>query len=156
EVVEIFVAAGRGLAAAHAAGLVHRDFKPDNVLIGRDGRPRVSDFGIVASAGDDGAGEPVPDGSARRRRPAGTPGYMAAEQWVGHPVDARSDQFAFCVALWESLWGRRPFRGATHDELRAAVRAGAPEEPSGGPRVPRKLVAALRRGLSADPAARWP
>jgi tetratricopeptide (TPR) repeat protein len=156
EIVEMFVAAGRGLAAAHAAGLVHRDFKPDNVLIGRDGRPRVSDFGIVASTSEPLAAGSEPTGDAPMHRSSGTPGYMPAEQWAGRPVDARSDQFAYCVALWEALWRRRPFPGETRGELRAAVEAGALVEPPSEPRVPRRLVAALRRGLASDPAARWP
>ncbi|HEY0483779.1 MAG TPA: serine/threonine-protein kinase [Kofleriaceae bacterium] len=166
ELVEIYLAAGRGLAAAHAAGLVHRDFKPDNVLIGRDGRPRVSDFGLVAEAADprDGArvASAITGGAApgvdltSRGSAVGTPAYMAREQWIGATVDARSDQFAFCVALWEGLWGRLPFSGATPGELRAAITAGTLVEPTGPRRVPRWLEAALRRGLAVDPGARWP
>lgn len=160
EIVDMFVAAGRGLAAAHAAGLVHRDFKPDNVLIGRDGRPRISDFGLVCdAAGDAGA---FPEGAPRgtivsnRGSAVGTPAYMSPEQWAGRPVDGRGDQFAFCVALWEALARRRPFAGLTPSEFCAAVQAGAVIEPSGRPSVPRRLQAALRRGLAIDPAARWP
>ena len=110
----MFVGAGRGLAAAHAAGLVHRDFKPDNVLIGRDGRPRVCDFGLVTQSPDR---ADIDDVLASDRddmltaRLFGTPAYMSAEQWAGQPVDARSDQFAFCVALWEALCRSRPFQG---------------------------------------------
>ena len=158
EIVAMFGAAGRGLAAAHAAGLVHRDFKPDNVLLGSDGRPRVSDFGLVRHAGDDAEPPAVPPGADAMLRSCaiGTPAYLSPEQWAGRPVDARSDQFAFCVALWEALWGRRPFQGASSVELRAAIRAGALVEPPRRPRVPRRLQAALRRGLAIDPAARWP
>jgi len=155
EIVAMFGAAGRGLAAAHAAGLVHRDFKPDNVLLGRDGRPRVSDFGLVRHAGGDAAVPPGADAMLRSCA-IGTPAYLSPEQWAGRPVDARGDQFAFCVALWEALYERRPFPGASSGELRAAIDAGALVEPSEGPGVPRRLQAALRRGLAIDPAARWP
>ena len=159
DIVAMFIAAGRGLAAAHAAGLVHRDFKPDNVLIGSDGRPRVSDFGLVVEAsGEAPVLEPAPDGVdvTTRGTAAGTPAYMSPEQWSGRALDARSDQFAFCVALWEALFVSRPFSGATLPELRAAVRAGTIATPPGRPRTPGRLIAALRRGLAADPAARWP
>jgi tetratricopeptide (TPR) repeat protein len=158
EVVEIFIAAGRGLVAAHSAGLIHRDFKPDNVMLGRDGRPRVTDFGLVIQ---DATGELKPDSqdpvtsSSFHGGVVGTPAYMSAEQWAGGAVDARSDQFAFCVSLWEVLFGRRPFTGERVADLRDAVRRGAIGEP-GDRRVPRWLVAALRRGLASDPAARWP
>jgi tetratricopeptide (TPR) repeat protein len=160
EIVEMFVAAGRGLAAAHAAGLVHRDFKPDNVLIGADGRPRVTDFGLVVGAGDDDGEDLIAaaaqDGDATLRGgTAGTPAYMSAEQWTGKPIDARSDQFAFCVALWEALYRRRPFAGARAREIRDAVCAGTIAEPSKRD-VPRWLLAMLRRGLAHDPEARWP
>src|SRR6185295_681534 len=159
EVVETFLAAGRGLAAAHAAGLIHRDFKPDNVLIGSDGRPRVSDFGLVIGTG---SGEDLVELAERsgdatlRGSAAGTPAYMSPEQWDGRPVDARSDQFAFCVALWEALYDRRPFRGTQSQELRDAIRTGVITDPPSGRRVPRWLQAVVRRGLAVDPGARWP
>jgi serine/threonine protein kinase len=104
EVLARFLPAGRGLAAAHAAGLVHRDFKPENVLLGRDGRVRVADFGLAEAAPEPGgklAALPAEWGLV-----LGTPAYMAPEQLRGIAVDARSDQFSFCVALFEALYGR--------------------------------------------------
>jgi serine/threonine protein kinase len=136
QVVRCFVDAGRGLAAAHAVGLVHRDFKPDNVLVGRDGKVRVSDFGLAratqpmpgegpsqqegtASAssvpGHEGRSGPQ-DGSLTGAR-AGTPRYMAPEQWLGAATGPWTDQFSFCVALWEALYGELPFAGTTPDAL---------------------------------------
>ena len=146
EVVAMFVAAGRGLEAAHRAGLVHRDFKPENVLIGRDGRPRVSDFGLAAR--ELAAADPA-------LAPAGTPLYMAPEQWSGGAVDARSDQFSFCAALWRAVWGEGPFAGNRTEALRAAVLAGELRTPTRRG-VPRWLGRALVRGLALDPGARWP
>ena len=113
EVLAVFVAAGKGLAAAHAAGLVHRDFKPDNVLVGHDGRVRVSDFGLAHRAAEPAERVAILDGEERGRRStaalAGTPFYMAPEQLVGERVDARSDQFSFCVAICAALTGAHPF-----------------------------------------------
>ncbi|MBK8239619.1 MAG: serine/threonine protein kinase [Deltaproteobacteria bacterium] len=154
QVLEVFLDAARGLAAAHAAGIVHGDFKPDNVLVDRRGRVRVADFGlsraVPATAPDDvtsGGATPVPGF-------IGTPLFMAPEQFAGLPPDARSDQFAFCVALWTAVFGARPFVGTSVVELAASVTAGALVEPPAVPRVPRGLRRALRRGLAVDPAWR--
>lgn len=157
EIVETFIAAGRGLAAAHAAGLLHRDFKPDNILIGRDGRPRVADFGLVRSfVNDDLLSAPAcPSADLdARQRASGTPRYMSPEQWDGRRLDTRSDQFSYCVALWEALAGDRPYRGSTLAELRAEVALG----PAliGASKIPRRLRAILRRGLDPDATRRWP
>ena len=116
EVADRFLAAGRGLAAAHGAGLVHRDFKPQNVLIEPDGHVLVADFGLVtewdpATA----AAEPAPLETTVR----GTPAYMAPEQATGKRVDARADQYSFCVSFWEGLCGRIPVDDETRDHTPA-------------------------------------
>ena len=145
EILEVFDAAGLGLAAAHAAGLVHRDFKPANVLVGRDGRVRVGDFGLV-----DGGSAPSPG------ELVGTPYFIAPEQFRGEPADPRSDQFAFCVALYRALYRAHPFSGATVAELAASVTAGRLRPPPRGARVPRWLARIIARGLSPAPAQRYP
>ncbi|HSS01300.1 MAG TPA: serine/threonine-protein kinase, partial [Kofleriaceae bacterium] len=145
-ILELFRAAGGGLAAAHDVALIHRDFKPDNVLVGRDGRVRVVDFGLArAVAGEDSLG-PLAIGSDATVSGlvAGTPAYMAPEQFAGAELDARADQFSFCVALHEALFGARP----------ADERAPIPLRTPGGTRVPTRLRAALLRGLAPDPASR--
>ncbi len=158
EVLSLFVQAGEGLAAAHRAGLVHRDFKPANVLVGADGRPRVTDFGLVRHEaggdeglpGDGGSGDP---GEALTRAGAapGTPAYMSPEQLAGREVDARGDQFSFCVALHEALYGLRPFDA----RARGAARWSRVPVPR-GPRLPGSVRAALERGLALEPEARFP
>ncbi|MBA3456260.1 MAG: protein kinase [Deltaproteobacteria bacterium] len=158
-IVAAFVAAGHGLAAAHAAGLVHRDFKPSNVLRSHAGKIVVTDFGLArADQIDDGArassSEPTSE-STRTRTGAilGTPAYMAPEQWTGGPIAATTDQFAFCVALWEALARERPYRGETLEELRTAVLTSTPRAID---KIPRPLRAILRRGLEREGAQRWP
>ncbi len=158
EVVAVFVAAGRGLAAAHRAGLVHRDFKPTNVLMGLDGRPRVADFGLVSSGSERSTtGEDAADfaGDGRLTRAGslvGTPRYMAPEQLRGETALPASDQFAFCVALYEAVFGAPPFDGSSPPELREAIER--------GPNVPsrswptRRLFALLEKGLRANPSGR--
>src|SRR5262249_49150408 len=141
-IIEAFIAAGRGLAAAHAAGIVHRDFKPHNVLRSREGRIVVTDFGLAREA--DGAVAvalelTLPAGTytpATTSTPSsvagltmtgalfGTPAYMAPEQWSGGAVTPATDQFAYCVALWEALTGERPYRGPTLDDLRTQAARG--------------------------------
>jgi hypothetical protein len=166
EILDRFLAAGRGLAAAHAAGLVHRDFKPDNVLLGAGGEICVADFGLARLSLAD--NEPVPEASADRLAAdpltqtgavLGTPAYMAPEQLRGRPIDARADQFSFCMALWEGVYGQRPFPDPPDDasppwgERLAAIEAGP-----GPPRRDRRawLAPLLARGLASDPDRRWP
>jgi tRNA A-37 threonylcarbamoyl transferase component Bud32/tetratricopeptide (TPR) repeat protein len=153
-VLAVLLAAGRGLAAAHAAGLVHRDFKPDNVLIDGAGRVAVTDFGLahgtIAGARDD-----DPDLALTRTGALlGTPRYMSPEQFRGDDVDARSDQFGFAVALYEALYRAPPFAGATLGELSRAVIAGQLRPRPAGP-VPRRVHAVIARALGPRDA-RYP
>jgi tetratricopeptide (TPR) repeat protein len=149
EIIEVFTAAGRGLAAAHERGIVHRDFKPSNAMFGRDGRLRVLDFGIARTTTDArGRGE-------AKGRYAGTPAYMAPEQHLGEAVDARSDQFAFCVTLYEALYGRRPFDGDDRTALGNAKLRGLIEPPPRDKPVPAWVRNIVLRGLSVDPDERF-
>ncbi len=167
EVLDVFVRAGRGLARAHASGIIHRDFKPDNVLVGKDGEVRVTDFGLALTA-QDGAGDAIVAGASeeesrvdesapltRTGMLVGTPAYMAPEQLDGRPADARSDLYGFCIALWEALYGERPFRSRTFKELQAEKKAGAPHVAASDRRVPAKLRRALLVGLRPRPEERY-
>jgi tetratricopeptide (TPR) repeat protein/predicted Ser/Thr protein kinase len=154
EILPVFLQAGRGLAAAHAVGIVHRDFKPGNVVVGRDGRVRVLDFGLAREGLARGAASsgPVTE-EAAQSLVAGTPAYMAPEQHQGRGADARADQFSFCVALHEALHGVRPFRGETPGEVLEAIQRGDILAPHAAD-LPAWLTEALRRGLSARPEDR--
>jgi eukaryotic-like serine/threonine-protein kinase len=162
EIVAMLAQAGRGLAAAHERGLVHRDFKPDNVLVDRIGRARVADFGLARAGGDHsddtGARPAVRDERLARLTEtgalAGTPAYMAPELVAGEPPDARCDQYAFAVTLHEALHGQHPFAGTTADALWSEMAA---ERVRPGKRtIPSQLERDVRRGLAADPTKRWP
>jgi len=173
EIVSLFVQAGRGLAAAHAKNILHRDFKPDNVWVGEDGRARVLDFGLaratrtescesqplVAQPGD---GRRPPAGIAilgaavtEPGRVLGTPPYMAPEQLIGELGDARTDQFSFCVALYQALYGELPFTGESVVALLDEIKCRRIKEPPKSSRVPSWLRRVLLRGLSPDRADRY-
>ncbi|HLT40784.1 MAG TPA: serine/threonine-protein kinase [Enhygromyxa sp.] len=148
EVIEVFCEAGRGLAAAHAHGLVHRDFKPSNVMFGADQRVRVLDFGLARSSSDR-------EQHGRPSRITGTPAYMAPEQHLGDPVDARTDQFAFCAALYEALYGERPFAGRNRVDLGKAKLRGEIVPPPRSSSVPAWVLAIVQRGLAVRPDDRF-
>ena len=157
DVLGVFIDAGRGLSAAHAAGIVHRDFKPSNILVGDDGRVRVADFGVARAIGSVLDSADVELGAMAvvetvSGAVVGTPAYMAPEQLRGERVDERADQFAFCVSLFEALSGTRPFGGETLADRLAAIDRGTPALDAD---VPVWLAAAVARGLAADPADRF-
>jgi len=161
EVVAMFLRVGSGLAAAHAAGFVHRDFKPENVLVGDDGRVRVTDFGLVDTAGSTGGGSsspssPVLSSLTRTGALVGTPRYMAPEQHARKRLDARADQFAFAVSLHEALYAVPPFLGGSYDELVTNVRAGTVRPPPPRAKVPAWLRRIVLRGLAPAPDDRYP
>ena len=162
ERLELLLQAGRGLQAAHARGLVHRDFKPANALLGRDGRVRVADFGLARLADPTGlpeAGPPTALATSFGELTVtgallGTPAYMSPEQRLGQPVTPASDQFSFCVVAWQALYGHNPL--ATLDL--AAWMAGEAKIPAphAPPEIPATVEAALRRGLEPEAGDRHP
>jgi eukaryotic-like serine/threonine-protein kinase len=169
EIESVFVAAGRGLEAAHRVGIVHRDFKPDNVLIGDDGRVRVTDFGLArlasgwtdhqhatgdsdASRDDDAPALPLTATGAL----VGTPAYMAPEQFDGGTVSDASDQYSFCVALYEAAYRERPHKASSLPELVTRVLAAEVARPAGEGKAPRHVREAIARGLSRHAEDRFP
>ncbi len=167
EILDLFVQAGRGLVAAHDAGLIHRDFKPSNVLIGADDRPRVADFGIARSvrAVDRPVKPPTTDSGrvvslstplTQAGALMGSPGYMAPEQYAGGATSAATDQFSYCVALYEAFYGERPFKGGTIAELAHAATIGRVPPAPKGSAVPPWIHRVIEQGLAPDPAQRHP
>ena len=181
--LELFEQAGRGLQAAHAEGLVHRDFKPDNAMVDHGGRVRVMDFGLVRPGPRPDTEAPPPEPEPESKPPdestddvprtdshsptwqstltqqgaiVGTPAFMAPEQHAGKEAGPAADQFAWCVSLWAALFGRRPFSGDTLAELATNITLGKIDSPPPGPSVPGWLRRTLLRGLSTAPEDRWP
>lgn len=165
DVLPALLSAGDGLAAAHVAGIVHRDFKPDNIVVGADGRVRVIDFGLAAEADTSGADPhdhtlPQADLLAktltRTGAIMGTPLYMAPEQFLGVATGPHTDQFAFCVTAYETLYGTRPFSGATLLEIAQQVTAGRWKSPDAKTELSRRLSPLITRGLSVLVSERHP
>jgi len=163
EILRVFADAGRGLAAAHQKGLVHRDFKPENVLVARDGRARVTDFGLARESeawlserqADDQTSTEL---YAPTRGLVGTPAYMAPELFEGERASPASDQFAFSVALFVALFDKHPFKageGIALSELITRVRSGTLQKPSLPNAESERLFGVLRRGFAATPSARF-
>ncbi|MBV1860631.1 MAG: serine/threonine protein kinase [Nannocystaceae bacterium] len=148
-VVATYRQAAAGLCAAHDAGVVHRDFKPANAVLGQDGRVRVLDFGLARTE----VASPPEAGGAKQTRSAGTPRYMAPEQHRGEPVDARTDQYCFCASLWEALYGQPAFANAGLDALLKAKQSVPQPPPSKG--VPSRVARILQRGLAPRPDDRF-
>ena len=158
---DVFVQIAEALVAAHEAGIVHRDIKPDNVVLSNDGRVRVLDFGLAML--ERAEASPTPQsgisGDERITRTGslvGTPAYMSPEQHLGGTVDHRTDQFSFCVALYEALYGRRPFSGKSLDDVRKATIRGHVDPPRVRGVAARAIRRVVRRGLASIPEERWP
>ena len=190
EVRKVFIAAARGLAAAHDAGLVHRDFKPANVMLAEDGGVKVADFGLARrrdeARGDEARGDDSTGGGNASPSPAtdavaivpgsasvvvasrsgasdtqagavvGTPAYMAPEQHLALPIDGRTDQFSYCIAFHEALYGRRPFTSRAPSALALDAVEGRIPDPPVGSKVPAWLREIVLRGLEPDPQRRYP
>jgi len=148
EIVEVFIGAGEGLAAAHAEGIVHRDFKPSNVLMAPGRCPRVVDFGLARRI----EGPPT----SRREATVGTRKYMAPEQHSGSPVGPSADQFAYCNALYRALFGHAPFDDASPEAYVASVMEGRVRRPRARQGAPRVLERIVMRGLASSPQDRNP
>ncbi len=172
EIVSIFVQAGQGLAAAHAAGILHRDFKPDNVLVGDDGRVRVLDFGLARAADASDRIDPkIRDHTSAEKRLSagpgmlrvavtdpgkfmGTPAYMAPEQLMGQGADQKTDQYSFCVALYQGVYGELPFRGEDVPALLREMAQSTPQQLHKSSHVPRWLHRIIMQGLSSNTSDR--
>ncbi|MEM9492228.1 MAG: serine/threonine-protein kinase, partial [Myxococcota bacterium] len=183
EILRVYIAACRGLSAAHRAGVVHRDIKPSNILIGDDGRVRVADFGLAAARDRDPSTETLEEmsaseldelmlessrGSSLSNLEArlserltqtgalmGTPAYMAPEQHLGSTVGPAADQYGICVSLYRALYGVRPFGRGDVADLRQAKLLGAIADPPADSEVPSWIAAVLRRGMASWPDDRY-
>ncbi len=183
KIVQVMTAAGQGLSAAHRAGLIHRDVKPDNIVVGKDGQVRVLDFGLVrladapveegkleSSDTDEELFGPAEDrlhflsASSGKLRTSltlhgtlvGTPGYMAPEQFLKQVQNEKSDQFGFCSTLYYALYGYRAFSGTTVKEVRKKVIHGKIDPPPADVKIPKWLERIVYRGLSVDADKRYP
>jgi len=166
EILAVYRQAAQGLEALHQSGLVHRDFKPANAMRGDDGRVRVLDLGLVRELSQPSAPEGISGRGSGARLGSGsetlsdavlgTPAYMAPEQFLGNQVGPAADQFSFCVALYEALYGHRPFPAKTMAQLVEAIASQRIEPPPAGSSVPHRVFRALRRGLASDPRRRHP
>jgi len=161
EVLHVYMEAGRGLAAAHAAGMIHRDLKPDNILVGKDGRVRVVDFGLARRSGAESLVERVHPHMSQATglfdvshtlagSLVGTPAYMPPEQLESGELDARSDLFSFCVSLFEGLYGQRPFVGDDPEAIRFAIKVGDLADVPRDATVPARVQRIVLHGLAAD------
>jgi eukaryotic-like serine/threonine-protein kinase len=172
QILEKFLNAGRGIAAAHEVGLLHRDFKPENVLVDRSGNVKVTDFGLARSAEDAPCrvsesvqglrgmadlptSSPLDQALTQAGARVGTPAYMAPEQFLGLRLDARTEQFNFCAALWEALYGQRAFSGDTYEALASSVTVGEVRLPQDEGGVPARIRGVLLRGLSREREMRF-
>ncbi len=182
QIVSVMIAAGRGMVAAHQAGLIHRDFKPDNIIVGDDGRVRVLDFGLARPASSENdagemsgdlsdsglSGEAAVDfllssGSQRLRASltmagavVGTPGYMAPEQCLGQAFDEKSDQFAFGATLYFALYGKQAFSGRTYKEIKRKVTTGKVDSAPAGVKVAAWLRRIAMRAMAVSRQERYP
>ncbi len=169
QILEVFIQAGRGLQAAHRVDIIHRDFKPQNAMINDDGVVKVLDFGLARSSGeavqmdwlesqpmDEEMSTGLEDPLTRTGALVGTPAFMSPEQLLGQPVTAASDQFSFCVSLYQSLYKQFPFAIESFETLRQNVLTGDVLPAPLRTRVPTWVYRVLRRGLSRNPEARYP
>ncbi len=161
DILRVFVDVASGLQAIHELGFVHRDVKPENVLIDAEGRPRIIDFGLARAIADaeeiaegEGIGGLFDTPLTQTGAMVGTPRYMSPEQYQRQPVTPASDQFSFCVALYESLYGMAPFLGKTFTARAAAVLEEDIQEPS-DLGLPGEILEVVKRGLRRDPPTRW-
>ena len=178
EILQVLCDAGRGLAAAHKEGLIHRDFKPDNIMISTTGQVVVLDFGLAKVTGAPDKADKITSTEevsvsktrdemvrsdsllnlelTQAGRMVGTLAYMAPEQLSSRPVDGRTDLFAFCLTLYEVLYGERPFGGDSKQEIARNIRGGKIRAPRTDANVPDWLRGILLKGLSVKPEDRYP